>query len=414
MTKKNRIWIALLIVLTIIGIAVYATRSHEPSTAAAAQTKGKHGGDPNRATPVQAALVKRADMDVVLNALGTVNASNTVTVHSRVDGQLLRLRFREGQMVKAGEILAEIDPRPFQAQFDQAQGQLARDEAQLQNAKLDLGRYQGLLAQDSIAKQQVDAQAALVRQYQGTLQSDQAQVATAKLQLSYAKVTAPISGRLGLRQIDAGNIVHAGDANGLVVITQTQPIAAVFSIPSDNLPAVASQLRDGKKLAVEAWDRGGRKKLADGSLLTVDNQIDASTGSIKLKAEFGNQENTLFPNQFVNIHLRVETRHGVTLAPSAAIQRGTPGTFVYVVKDGRSVDLRPVTLGQVSGDQVAIEKGLMPGEQIVIDGADKLRQGAKVEVVTPAKPGAEANRKRAKGRSDPNAAGAGANRKGAP
>jgi multidrug efflux system membrane fusion protein len=413
MTKKNTLWISLLIILAVIGVAIYATRSHEPAAATATtQTKGKRGGDPNRTIPIQAALITRGDMDVVLNALGTVNASNTVTVHSRVDGQLLRLRFREGQMVKAGEILAEIEPRPFQAQFDQAQGQLARDEAQLLNAKLDLGRYQGLLVQDSIAKQQVDAQAALVRQYQGTLQSDQAQVASAKLQLTYAKVTAPISGRLGLRQIDAGNIVHAGDANGLVVITQAQPIAAVFSIPSDNLPAVASQLRDGKKLAVEAWDRGGQKKLADGSLLTVDNQIDSTTGSVKIKAEFGNQENTLFPNQFVNIRLRVETRHGVTLAPNAAIQRGTPGTFVYIVKEGRSVDLRPVTLGQVNGDQVAIAKGLMPGEQIVIDGADKLRQGAKVEVVIPTKPGAEPNRKHAKGRGDAN--GPGANRKGTP
>ena len=412
MRKKRTLWITLLIALAVIGIVVYSTRQHEPA-AVNAQTKGKRG-DPNRATPVQAASVTLGDMDIVLNALGSVNASNTVTVRSRVDGQLLRLTFREGQMVKAGEVLAEIDPRPFQAQFDQMQGQLARDEAQLLNAKLDLSRYQGLLAQDSIAKQQVDAQAALVRQYQGTVQADQAQVATAKLQLTYAKVAAPISGRLGLRQIDAGNIVHASDANGLVVITQTQPIAAVFSIPSDNLPAVAAQLQAGKKLAVEAWDRAGQKKLAAGSLLTVDNQIDPATGTVKLKAEFGNQENTLFPNQFVNIHLRVETRHGVTLAPTAAIQRGTPGTFVYVVKDGRSVELRPVTLGQVSADQVAIEKGLRPGEQIVIDGADKLRQGAKVEVVAPAKPGGESNRKRARVRGDPNNAGPGASRKGNP
>ena len=300
MRKKRTLWITLLIALAVIGIVVYSTRQHDPA-AVNAQTKGKRG-DPNRATPVQAAPVTLGDMDIVLNALGTVSASNTVTVRSRVDGQLIRLTFREGQMVKAGEVLAEIDPRPFQAQFDQMQGQLARDEAQLLNAKLDLSRYQGLLAQDSIAKQQVDAQAALVRQYQGTVQSDQAQVATAKLQLTYAKVAAPISGRLGLRQIDAGNIVHASDANGLVVITQTQPIAAVFSIPSDNLPAVAAQLQAGKKLAVEAWDRAGQKKLASGSLLTVDNQIDPATGTVKLKAEFGNQENTLFPNQFVNIH----------------------------------------------------------------------------------------------------------------
>lgn len=389
MSKKAAIRLTLILVIVLaVGIYFWKRPSMTTDKAAGAPTaagaKGRRGGfDPNRAMPVQAGTVRQGDMDIVLNALGTITASNTVTVHTRVDGQLTRIAFQEGQLVKAGAVLAQIDPRPFQVQYDQMQGQLARDEAQLVNAQVDLNRYQDLLAQDSIAKQQVDAQAALVRQYQGTVKSDRAQVANAALQLSYATVTAPISGRLGLRQVDVGNIVHASDANGLVVITQTQPATVVFSIPSDNLPAVSAQMREGKTLTVDAYDREGKIKLAEGKLLTVDNQIDVTTGTVKLKAQFANRDNTLFPNQFVNVRLKVETRHNVILAPVASIQRGTPGTFVYVITPESKVELRPVTLGQTSGDVVAIEKGLHAGEQVVIDGADKLKQGAKVELIKP-------------------------------
>lgn len=346
------------------------------------------GGRPNmdggRPIPVLAAAARLGDIDVVLNALGTVTARNTVLVKPRVDGQLVRVPFREGQLVKVDEVLAEIDPRPFRVLLDQASGQLVRDQALLTNAQLDLERYRGMLVKESIPRQQFDTQEALVQQYKGTVQTDQAQVDSAKLQLDFTRITAPLSGRLGLRQIDVGNMVHAADTTGLVYITQTQPIAVVFAIPADSLAAVASRLLAGKTLPVDVWDRDGKTSLAMGKLLTVDNQIDTTTGTVKLKAEFTNSDNSLFPNQFVNARLRVETRIGATLVPVAAIQRGTQGTFVYVINDtDKSVSLRPVTLGPTTADTVAIENGLAVGEQVVVDGADKLRQGTKVEVTTP-------------------------------
>jgi multidrug efflux system membrane fusion protein len=335
---------------------------------------------------IQVASTVSGNVDIVIDSLGTVTARNAVTVRSQVDGQLLKVDFREGQMVKAGDRLAEIDPRSFQAQLDQASGQLARDEALLTNAQLDVGRYKSLLSKDSIASQQVDAQEALVRQYQGVTQTDRAQVANAQLQLGYSTIVAPISGRLGLRLVDQGNIVHANDAGGLVVVTETQPITAVFAIPSDRLPAVLAQLHAGKTLAVEALDRESAGTLATGRVLTVDNQIDVTTGTVKVKAEFANTDGALFPNQFVNVKLRVETRRGVTLLPNAAVQRGTQGTFVYVVKPDQTVDLRPVTLGPSSGDSIAVQQGLTVGAEVVVDGADKLRQGARVEVQGPNAP----------------------------
>jgi len=378
--KSKTIWIAIA-VLAMVGVA--AAIFHGKQETQTSQT-GRHGMDgAGRPVPVVAATARSGDIDVVINALGTVTARNTVTIKPRVDGQLVRIAFREGQLVKAGEVLAEIDPRPFQAQLDQANGQLVRDQALLANARLDLERYRGLLAKDSIAEQQVDAQIALVRQYEGQVLTDRAQVDNARLQLGFTRVTAPVPGRLGLRLVDVGNMVHASDTGGLVVITQTQPIAVVFAIPADNLPAVISKLQANETLTVEAWDREGKTRLATGKLLTTDNQIDTTTGTVKLKAEFPNTDNALFPNQFVNARLRVETLHGLTLVPVAAIQRGTQGTFFYVVKEDKSVSLRPVVLGPVSGDMVAVEKGLAPGEQVVIDGADKLRQGAKVEVSAP-------------------------------
>lgn len=378
--KNKAIWLAIA-VLVIGGVAAVIFQGRQ---GALPSQSGRHGMDgAGQAVPVVAATAQSGDIDIVIDALGTVMARNTVTVRPRVDGLLARIAFREGQIVRAGEVLAEIDPRTFHAQLDQANGQLERDQALLANARLDLERYRGLLAKDSIAGQQVDAQAALVRQYEGQVVTDRGQADNARLQLEFTRVTAPLSGRLGLRLVDVGNMVHASDSGGLVVITQTQPIAVVFAIPADNLPAVIAKLQANETLVVEAWDREGKTRLATGKLLTADNQIDATTGTVKLKAEFSNADNTLFPNQFVNARLRVETRHGLTLAPVAAIQRGTQGTFFYVVQGGRTVSLRPVVLGPVSGDVVAVEKGLAPGEQVVTDGVDKLRDGAKVRVSAP-------------------------------
>jgi multidrug efflux system membrane fusion protein len=288
--------------------------------------------------------------------------------------------FREGQVVKEGDLLAEIDPRPYQAQLAQFEGQMARDQAVLANARIDVERYRTLYAQDSIAKQQVDTQEALVRQYEGTIKFDQGQIDNAKLQLIYSRITAPITGRLGLRLVDPGNIVRAGDANGLVVITQLQPMTAIFTIPQDNLPSVMQRLRSGERLPVEAYDREQKKKLASGTLVSVDNQIDPTTGTIKLKAQFPNEDASLFPNQFVNVRMLLDTRRGATLVPNAAVVRGGQGTFVYVIKEDKTVELRKVGIGIAEGDSVSVESGLAPGELVVVEGSDRLRDGAKVEI----------------------------------
>ncbi len=376
-------WIPVVMLLAVAAAGAYYYSS-KPDPDSPQNAGGRHGKDgAGRPVPVQAAVVRSGDIDVAINALGTVVAHNTATVRARVDGQLQSVTFREGQLVKADDLLATIDARPYQVQVDQAGGQLLRDQALLANARLDADRYRGLLAKDSIARQQVDAQEALVRQYEGTVQTDRAQLDNAKLQLGFTRITAPLSGRLGLRQIDVGNQVHANDATGIVVITQTQPINVVFAIPADQLPAVQARMHGSESLMVEAFDREGKKRLAQGKLQTLDNQIDATTGTIRLKAEFANADNALFPNLFVNTRLRIDTRHGATLVPVSAIQRGTQGSFVYVVDATQTVSVRPVALGPTSGEVVAIEKGLAPGEQVVIDGADKLREGAKVELAAP-------------------------------
>ena len=379
--NNKSVWLSVLLVALAIGAYYYSRHGDKPEAVSSATTAhGRPGSNSNRPTQVQASAAKSGSIDIIINALGTVTAHNTATVRSRVDGQLVKLAFHEGQRVKEGDLLAQIDPRPFEVQLEQANGQLARDEALLSNARFDLERYRGLLAQDSIAKQQVDGQDALVRQYQGAAQADQAQVSSAKLQLVYSRVTAPVSGRLGLRQVDVGNIVHANDATGLVVITQIQPINVVFAIPSDALPAVNKRLHEGESLTVEVYDREARKRLAKGKLLTIDNQIDPTTGTVKLKAEFANSDQVLFPNQFVNVRFKVETRDGVILAPSAGVQHGSNGTFFYVVQDDQTVAVRPVTLGPAENDVVVVEQGVKAGELIVTDGTDKLRQGAKVEL----------------------------------
>ena len=377
-----RIWLVVLLVVAIVAGIVAWTVLRAPANAPAA--KGRGGFDPNaRPMPVVAAPARKGNIEVYVDGLGTVTPRNMVVVRARVDGQLMSVAFREGQTVKAGDLLAQIDPRPFEVQLTQANGQMARDQAQLKNAQVDLERYRTLLTQDSISKQQVDTQEALVRQFQGAVQSDQGAIDNARLQLTYSRITAPISGRVGLRQVDPGNIVHASDSNGLVTITQVQPITVVYPVPEDNVPRIVKRMQGGQDVAVDAFDRSGKNKLATGRLLTIDNQIDTTTGTVKVKAEFPNQDSALFPNQFVNVRMGVETKEGVTLVPSAAIQRGAPGTFVFLVKQDQSVGMTPVKLGAVQGENTEVQSGVQPGNLVVVDGADKLRDGSKVELVDP-------------------------------
>lgn len=384
--RRSWLW---LVGLGLLGAAAYGIFMHPPSTD---QRGGGKRFDPaGRMVPVVASTARKGDINVYLAGLGTVTPRNVVTVKSRVDGQLIRLSFREGQTVKAGDMLAEIDPRPFQVQMTQAEGQMARDQALLKNALVDVERYRTLLAQDSIAKQQLDTQEALVRQYEGAVKVDQGQVDNARLQLVYSRITAPIGGRVGLRQIDPGNIVHASDANGLVIITQLQPITVVFTLPEDSLPTVMRRLQQGKVLPVDAYDREQKTRLAAGTLLTVDNQIDPNTGTVRLKAQFPNESGNLFPNQFVNARLLADTRHDATLVPTAAVQRGEQGTYVYVVKQDKTVSVRPVKVGTADGENTAIDSGVSSGELVVVDGADKLREGAKVELITRGAGGGQKN-----------------------
>ena len=390
--RRSRWWIAIVLLgLAAIGAAIWygsgrsATAVPGASSAASSDKGGKagKGGDAaSRPTPVVAMPVKQGTLDVYLYALGTVTPLNSVTVRSRVDGQLMKVAFEEGQMVKKGDLLALIDPRPFEVQLTLANGNQARNKALLENARVDEQRYRTLLAQDSISKQQVDTQESLVRQYEAAVQADQGNIDNAKLQLTYTRVEAPISGRVGLRQVDPGNIVRASDANGIVVITQLSPIGVVFPIPEDQLPRVMKRLTAGDRIPVEAYDRAQKEKLGTGRLLTADNQIDPATGTIKLKSEFPNTDGTLFANQFVNVRMPVETRPNATLAPTAAIQRGVSGTFVYVVKDYKTVTVTPVAIGSTQGEVTSIDSGVSPGALVVVDGADRLREGAKVEVVT--------------------------------
>jgi membrane fusion protein, multidrug efflux system len=333
----------------------------------------------NRTVPVGVATVVRQDVPVYLVGLGSINALNTVSVHSRVDGQLVDVRFREGQLVKQGDLLAVIDPRPFEVQLSQAQAQLFKDQAALKDAQLNYQRFRDLLQlSGAMSQQQVDTQKATADQLEGAVRTDQAAIDNAKLQLTYCHITAPISGRIGLRIIDSGNIVHAADANPLVVITQLQPIAAIFTLPEDSLPQVSQHMRQGA-LMVEAYSRDDRTKLATGKLLTIDNLIDQTTGTGRLKATFDNNDGSLWPNQFVNIRLLLDTRKNSLVIPSVAVQTGPQGTFVYAVKSDRTVEARPVTVALTEGTLAAINSGLNPGDQIVTDGQDKLQNGAHVE-----------------------------------
>jgi multidrug efflux system membrane fusion protein len=398
---RRRRWLAatllLLVVVAAVGWYYWHERGAATSDETATATKGDKGGaagkggfaggrrggaDPRTVLPVAVAPARTADFTVWLNALGNVNARSTVTVRPRVDGQLASVLFREGQIVKAGDLLAQIDPKPFEVMVTQANGQLARDQAQLANARIDLERYTTLQKQDSIAQQQVDTQAALVRQLEGTVEQDRGVVDNAKLQLSYTRITAPAGGRTGLRQVDPGNMIRQTDTNGIVVITQVQPINVLYAIPEDKLAVVQKRMQAGETLVVDAYDRDGRIKLATGKLVTIDNQIDPTTGTIKLKAEFPNESSSLFPNQFVNVRMQLDTLHGVTVVPSSAVQRGSPGTFVYKVNDDDTVSVKVVKLGPTEGETTVIASGLAPGETVVTDGADKLKDGAKIEPIT--------------------------------
>jgi membrane fusion protein, multidrug efflux system len=376
LSKRLLIIAAAVVVAAVVGIWVLVEHN------SAAQAASKRRSDASRAIPVRTAAATTGSVDRNVDALGTVTALNTVTVRSRVDGPLVAVPFHEGQLVAAGALLAKIDPRTFQVALDQAAGQLAHDQSQLADARVDLDRYSGLLAKDSIAKQQVDSQVYMVKQLEGTVRSDQAQVENARLQLEFTRITAPFPGRVGLRQIDPGNMIHATDTNGLVLLTQTHPITVVFAVPSDQLTQILPHWRKGEELTVAALDRDG-KPLAQGKLAAVDNQIDVTTGTVKLKGQFDNTDDALFPAQFVNARLKVATLTGATLVPSAAVQRGAPGTFVYVVDANNTVNLRKVTLGPASGDLISISAGVQPGEQVVIDGVDKLRDGAKVSTGPP-------------------------------
>jgi len=415
---KSRWWLWVLVLgIIVIGVWYYRSSHSTSETQAAAPGspsgggKGKAGAGAgaNLVVPVVVATAQRGDLPVYLNGLGTVTAFNTVTVRSRVDGQIVKINFTEGQFVHAGDALVEIDPRPYQVQLEQAQGALAKDQAQRKDAEVNFERYKLLYQEGVIPKQQLDTQGAQVGEFDGAIQTDIATIDNAKLQIVYSHITAPISGRVGLRLVDIGNIIHATDTTGLLVITQLQPISVIFSLPQDQLPQVMAKLHGGSQLPVDAYDRDDTAKIATGKLVTIDNQIDTTTGTYKLKSIFNNEDNSLFPNQFVNMHLLVDTKKNLVIVPAAAIQRGPQGTYVYAVSSGNpasnasgannkneankgnssnngsagsntgsTVSIRTVTIAQTTGNNVGLSAGINPGDVVVIDGQDKLQDGSKV------------------------------------
>jgi len=345
------------------------------------------GGGP---MPVVVARAGTGDMPITLIGLGTVTPLATVTVQSQISGQIMHIAFKEGQTVKTGDPLIQIDPRPYQVALEQAQGALARDKALLANARVDLDRYQTLFAQDSIAEQQLATQKSLVAQYGGAVLTDQGQIDAAKLNLTYAHIVSPIDGRIGLQQVNVGNYVTPSEPNGLVVVTQLKPISVVFTLPEDEIPPLLQRMHAGAALSVAAWDRSNTHQLASGTLQSIDSQIDTTTGTIRLKALFANDDESLYPQQFVNVLLLLDTLHGATLIPQAGVQRGAPGTYVYLVNSDQTVSVRKVTLGPGDANNIAITSGLKPGDSVVVDGADKLKDGAKVLLRQGARPGAAA------------------------
>jgi multidrug efflux system membrane fusion protein len=375
---KKRRWLRILILLAAAAGAGWWFYPRE-----GAEPPARRGGNAATVMPVVAVPAAMGDIDIALNALGTVTSLATVTIKSQISGQLVRVAYQEGQMVNKGDLLAEIDSRPYELALTQAQGALERDQAMLQGAELDLKRYQDLVKTNAIPRQQLDQQSALVLQDRGLVMSDQAQIDTQKLNIAYCHIVAPVGGRMGLRLVDQGNYVTAGDAGGIAVITQLRPISVVFTVAEDNLPQIVKRIRAEATLPVTAFDRSGATKLATGELKTLDNQIDTTTGTLKLRAEFANEDEILFPNQFVNIKLLVDVLHDTTIVPTSAIQRGAPGTFVYLANADNTVTVRPVTLGPTNGDRVAVQSGLAAGDLVVVDGADKLRNGARIALRDP-------------------------------
>lgn len=390
--RRHRV--AIIILLVMLGLilllvrVVHHKQQQQQQQAAAESRQGRFrprpGSGPGAAVAVSVASVTSGDISIRIPALGTITPLATVTVKTQISGTLQKILFKEGQLVKEGDPLALIDPRPYEAALAQIEGNLRRDRALLADARLDLKRYEDLIAQDSVAQQQLDTQRALVDQDIGVVAADEAQVKTAKLNLAYCHIISPVTGRVGLRQVDQGNYVTPGDTSGLVVITQLQPITAIFPVPEDNVTRIMQRLHDGATLRAEAYDRTNSGKLADGKVLTVDNQIDVTTGTVKLRALFDNQDNMLFPNQFVNIQLIVEDLQNQTIMPNAAVHRGAPNgvttTFVYLVNPDDTVSVRPVTLGVVDGERVAVTAGLTPGAVVVTEGGDRLRDGAPIQL----------------------------------
>ena len=376
--KPKRHWWVWLLALAVLGYGAYRVRKGMVAPRATTAAQGANLRSPT--VPVVAAKTRKGDIGVYITGLGAVTPIYTVTVKSRVDGQLMRVLYKEGDIVHQGDLLVEIDPRPYQVQLTQAEGQQIRDQALLDNARIDLARYQTLLAQNAIPEQQLATQKALVQQDEGTVKTDQGQIDSAKLNLVYCHITAPITGRVGLRLVDPGNIVHASDTNGLLVITQIQPISVIFTIAEDQLPVVLQKMRAGERLRVDAYDREMKAKIAQGWVTTLDNQIDQTTGTVRMRATFDNKANALFPNQFVNARLLVEEKHGVTLVPTAAVQRNSQTTYVFLVKPDSTVTVRPITIGTTEGYDSEVPSGLSPGDVVVMTGVDKLQEGSKVRV----------------------------------
>lgn len=376
--SRRRGWIWLIVLLALAaGMYFYLNRSDTANQSGPPGMRGMM----DMAVPVRTATATESSVQVMLPAVGTVTALNTVTVTSRVEGELEAVLFAEGQKVRAGDVLARIDPRPYQVALDQALGQQAQNQALLENAQRDLRRYEQLFKQNSLARQQLDTQRALVQQYQGALVSDQAEVDNARLQLEFAQIKAPISGRVGLRKVDPGNLISAGDTEGLVVITQTQPISVLFSLPQAQLPEVRAQLRDGNTLTAILYDSTNTRELARGVLVSIDNQIDVATGTVRMKAQFPNEDEALFPNQFVNVRLVVNTLENALVIPARAVQQGSIGSFVYRVLEDNTVKVQPIVTGAVQERNVTVLEGLLRGQVVVTEGVDRLRDGAKVEIV---------------------------------